>query len=234
MFKHLLNSEGKLGANMSSVDILILHVQAAVLLCTDHSSVVVVDIQYTIFGSFKVCATIIGASTFGIPLDYQITTKTHACRKKGPSVFLESNSHLSIHTRLEKDHVPTFLWPLFCWGHKKFPSQTSRQPATTPVDRFLSVIRESGNPLWNSWIPRLQAEIGSACPTKMTEKTAFWIWNPINNLWSVDMYQVYHHWIIATYDILSWWPPWLEACSRYCLVSHGPRHRHCLKHRVHQ
>ncbi len=64
---------------MSSADILILHVQAAVLLCTDHSSVVVVDIQYTIFGSFKVFATIIGACTsIGNPsafdiLDYQIT-----------------------------------------------------------------------------------------------------------------------------------------------------------------
>ena len=183
---------------MSSVDILILHVQAAVLLCTDHSSVVVVDIQYTIFGSFKVCATIIGASTFGIRLDYQITTKNTRLPKKGPSVFFWNvENHLSIHTRLEKDHVPTFLWPLFCWGHKKFPSQTWGRPPTTPVTgSFRLVIRESVVEL----MARLQAEIGSACPTKMTEKPRSGSKIPwqcgkstLNNLWSVDMYQVYHH-----------------------------------------
>lgn len=181
LFKDLLNSEGKLGANMSSVDILILHVQAAVLLCTDHSSVVVVDIQYTIFGSFKVCATIIGASTSNRTIRHSIGLSNHnkntplAEKKARRFFFWNVENHLSIHTRLEKDHVPTFLWPLFCWGHKKFPSQTSRRPPTTPVTGSFRLVRESGNPLWNSWIPRLQAEIGSACPTKMTENTAFWI-----------------------------------------------------------
>lgn len=177
LFKDLLNSEGKLGANMSSVDILILHVQAAVLLCTDHSSVVVVDIQYTIFGSFKVCATIIGASTSNWTIRHSIGLSNHNQKprlpKKRPSFFfLERRKSPFYPTRLEKDHVPTFLWPLFCWGHKKFPSQTWGRPPTTPVTgSFRLVIRESVVEL----MARLQAEIGSACPTKMTEKTAFWI-----------------------------------------------------------
>lgn len=196
MFKHLLKREGKLGANMSSVDILILHVQAAVLLCTDHSSVVVVDIQYTIFGSFKVCATIIGASTSIRTIRHSIGlsnhNKNHACRKKGPSFFfLNVENHLSIQPALKKITFPPFSDLSFVEATRSSRLKPEGDHPTTPVtgircgthgslgSRLRSVVR-----VLRKW--RRKNSYGSKIPWQCGTST-------LNNLWSVDMYQVYHH-----------------------------------------